>query len=175
MSDDQKTAIQSLREQLREQRQTPNSEPGPEKGFTRLTFEEIDRNFSALTVLSQRRLDDKTKSEKKVRLIIQRHYAEGHKLFKDLHHLIIKNHPLPEGWEDDETIPIVIAERRQHLFEDLKRDTFDIPTVPEHLLLTPDDMPVTSIKGELGHQNRFGVADIKVKLGALYSEEDSDE
>ena len=148
--------------------------PVPE-GSTRLTFEEIDRNYAALTTLSQRRLVDGTNGpEKKIRTLLRRHYEEAHQIFKDLHHLIIKNHPVPDGWEDDQTIPIVIAERRQRLFEDLKRDTFDIPTVPEHLHLTSDDMPVASIKGELGHQNRFGVTDIKIKLGSLYTEEVDD-
>ena len=140
-------------------------------GYTRLTFEEIDRRFAALTALSQRRLTD-GKPEKKVRILLVRHFGEAHRVFKDLHHQIIKNNPVPEEWEDDRTIPIVIAERRQHLYEELKRDTYDVPTVPEHLLLTTDDMPVASIKGELGHQNRLGVADIKVNLGDLYAEDD---
>lgn len=167
------TMLQAIKDELREQKATPSTEPGPAEGFTRLTFEEIDRNYMALTALSQRRIPD-GKPEKKVRVLIQRHYAEAHKVFKDLHRLIIEKHPVPEDWEDDQTIPIVIAERRQHAFEALKRDWYDIPTVPEHLLLTSDDMPVASIKGELGHQNRVAVADIKVKLGALYTEDEEE-
>jgi hypothetical protein len=175
MVEDKQTALQSLKEQLKISKtaQLEGQEP-LQDGYTRLTFEEIDKNFMALTALSQRRIPE-GKSEKKVKRLIQFYYSEAHKFFKDLHHLIIKNHPVPENWEDDQSIPIVIAERRQHLFEELKRDTFDIQTVPEHLLLTSDDMPIASIKGELGHQNRFGVADIKVKLGYLYSEPEDDD
>lgn len=173
MSDATKSALTALKEQRLTLISERTDESAPITGHTRLTFEEIDRNFMALTALSQRRIPD-GKSEKKVRTLIRRHYETAHKVFKDLHHLIIKNHPVPDTWEDDQTIPVVIAERRQHLFEELKRDTFDIPSVPENLLLTSDDMPVASIKGELGHQNRFGVADIKIKLGALYSEPDED-
>lgn len=147
-----------------------------EKGFSRLTFREIDRNHAALTALSQRRLTDGTNGpDKKIRTLLRRHYNEAHALFKDLHHLIITNNPVPKEWEDDQTIPIVIAERRQFLFEELMRDTFDIPAVPESLRLTSDDMPVSTIKGELGHQNRLAVVDIKIKLGHLYADSDNEE
>lgn len=145
------------------------------KGFTRETFAEIDRKHAALTALSERRLmDGPTGPEKKIRTLLRRHYAEAHAVFMDLRHTIIKNNPVPADWEDDKTIPIVIQERRLHLIEELKRDTFDIPEVPESLRLTTDDMPITGIKGELGHQNRAGVVAIKHALGNLYTEEDDD-
>ncbi len=179
-STDQPTALSPLQE-LRAQRlegiareQARSLAEPVAEGFTRLTFAKLVEQYRALNDLASHRLPDGP-AEKLVRLLVQQHYLEGYELYEELRKLVIQNHPVPDGWEDDRTIPIVIAERRQTLVNALERDTFDIKTVPESRLLGPEHMPVNNIKGELGHQNRLGVASIKIRLGSLYVEDDDTE
>jgi hypothetical protein len=158
--------ITKLREELakRSAVAAATDSPVPE-GHTRHTFDEIERIYGVLSELSARRLADG--KEKKVVTLLRKFFETPHKVFKDLQHIIIKNNPVPESWDNDDSLPLIIQERRQLLFEDLKRDTYDIPTIPEHLILDESDMPMP-LKGELGHRNKFGVADIQNKLGFLY-------
>ena len=130
-----------------------------------VTNREVLRIHAALTALSQRRLAD-AKSRKKVVTLLRRYFEIPQRIVEDLRKQIIEENPSPESWES-ESLPVSVAEKRMVEIEDMLAQTQTLDAIPDSLLLTEADMP-KPIKGELGDQNEFALADIQHKLGFLY-------
>lgn len=135
------------------------------EGHQRVTNREIMRIHAALTALSGRRLAGPD-SVKKVSTLLRLYFEQPYRIAEDVKNAIIGDHPAPEEW-DGEALPVALAEVRGGLINDLMSQTQDIRAVPKRLHISIDDMP-KPIKGELGDQNQFGVADIQHKLGFLF-------
>jgi hypothetical protein len=135
-------------------------------GYVRLSNRVIERCWAALTALSQRRLMG-PENEKKVLVLLRRHFEPAHRIVEELkNNMIIRDHPAPED-SDDADIPATLKEKRAIAMEAILDTTQDIMTVPDHLILTDADMP-KPIKGEMGDANRTAVTEIKHKLEFLY-------
>lgn len=141
------------------------------EGYQRIENREIARIYAGLRELSGRRLDGPN-PVKKVRALLARFRGPA-QFIEDEKEKIIREHPAPEGW-DGEKLPIAINEERAALINDLMRETQDIREIPKAWYLCGADMP-KPIKGELGDQNQFGVADIQHNLGFLFDCGDEEE
>lgn len=127
----------------------------------------IVKRYTALSALSGRALPSKA-AVNKVATLLRGRFSVPHETIELARKMVIRQHPLPEGWEGERQ-PAAVQEARALAIDALMEESQPVKKIPDHLRLTPDDMP-RALKGDEKREepNDRGVASIIDLLGSLY-------
>lgn len=129
-----------------------------------LTNRKIREIHTALSMLSGRTLAS-IKNELRVAKLRREFFAGPFEVTEDVRKKIIAANPVPEGGDEERSMPVHVSEARYTAIQAMLDETQEIKDVPAHLILSEADMPITMKNNP---DNRAGIADILSNLDFLY-------